>query len=533
MVCQSPVMDVAREKFDAVLFDLDGVVTKTAKVHAASWKRLFDEYLQNRAASRDSSWEPFDSGSDYNNYVDGKPRYDGVRSFLESRGIDVPFGSKDDPPDAETICGLGNRKNQILNEHLEKYGVEAYELTVAFLHLLRERGFKTAIVSSSKNCQAVLKAVGIEDLFDTRVDGVVSEQLGLNGKPEADIFLEAARRLKVIPGRAIVLEDAISGVQAGRNGNFGLVVGVDRVGQAEALKSNGADIVVNYMSELTVDGEIPAWEHSIDDLPSALDVMEEIEEQLEEKHPFIALDYDGTLTPIVERPDLAILSDDMRRTISALAKRCTVAVISGRDLPDVQELVGIDGLFFAGSHGFDISGPAEKRVDFQQGLEFLPVLDSAEKSLRPLLSDIPSAQVERKKFSIAVHYRNVKKNREQAVEEAVDRVLIENSRLRKRTGKKIFELQPEIDWHKGKALCRLLEVLEQDRSAILPFYIGDDETDEDAFRELQAGGIGIVVKDSESPENSRRSSARYALNDCGQVQKFLEDLVDMLQRKKR
>ncbi len=172
-------------------------------------------------------------------------------------------------------------------------------------------------------------------------------------------------------------------------------------------------------------------------------------------------------------------------------------------------------------------------MDYQQGLEFLPVLDSAEKSLRPLLSDIPGAQVERKRFSIAVHYRNVAKNREKAVEEAVDRVLGNNARLRKRTGKKIFELQPEIDWHKGKALCRLLEVLERDRPDLLPIYIGDDVTDEDAFRELQAGGIGIVVKDNESPETSRCSTARYALNDCRQVQKFLEGLAGMLQGESR
>lgn len=528
MICKTPVFDVTKEKYDAVLFDLDGVVTKTAKVHAASWKRLFDEFLESRAAGKGESWEPFDIGSDYNTYVDGKPRYDGVKSFLESRGIDLPYGSPDDPPDAETICGLGNRKNQIFNEHLETQGVEAYETAVEILRLLKEKGFQTAVVSSSKNCRAVLKAAGTEDLFDARVDGVVSEQLGLNGKPAPDIFLEAARRVGATPDRAVVIEDAISGVQAGRRGNFGCVVGVDRIGHAEALRENGADIVVSMLSELTVEGKLPIWEHDMEVIPSALGSMDDIRRLLTAKRPFVALDYDGTLTPIVERPELAILSDEMRSAVTALANQCTVAVISGRDLSDVKGLVGIDNLFYAGSHGFDISGPAGRRIASQQGAEFLPALDLAEKSLRPLLGNISGAQIEQKKFSIAVHYRRVKKDRVQAVEEAVDQVLAEYTGLRKGTGKKVFELQPEIDWHKGKALCWLMDALDLDRSDVLPFYIGDDVTDEDAFRVLQASGIGVVVRDDDAGESPRRSTARYALDDCRQVQKFLETLTEML-----
>jgi len=529
MVCKPTVIDVTREKYDAVLFDLDGVVTKTAKVHAASWKRLFNDYLKSRAEAEGGAWEPFDKGLDYNDYVDGKPRYDGVKSFLESRGIDLPYGSPDDSPDTETICGLGNRKNQIFNEHLKTHGVEAYEIAVEFLHQLRESGFQTAVVSSSKNCRAVLKAAGIEDLFDACVDGVVSEQLGFTGKPEPDIFFEAARRLGAPPKRAIVLEDAISGVQAGRKGKFGCVVGVDRIGHAEALKENGADVVVGSLSELKVGGQTPVWEHNIGDLPSALASMDEIRGRLTAKHLFVALDYDGTLTPIVDRPELAILSDEMRSAVTALANECTVAVISGRDLTDVKKLVGIDSLFYAGSHGFDITGPAGRRISSEQGAEFLPVLDHAEKSLQPLLDDIPGAQMERKKFSIAVHFRRVEKERVQEVEAAVDQVLTDHGELRKATGKKIFELQPGINWHKGKALCWLMDALDLDRIDVHPFYIGDDLTDEDAFKVLQAGGIGVVVKDDDDDETTRRSTARYALDDCRQVRKFLETLTGMLQ----
>lgn len=533
MRCKPPGIDVTKEKHDAALFDLDGVITKTAKVHAASWKRLFDEYLKSRAVGKGEAWEPFDIDSDYNTYVDGKPRYDGVKSFLESRGVDLPYGSPDDPSDAETVCGLGNRKNKIFNEHLEAHGVEAYETAVELLRLLKEKGFQVAVVSSSKNCRAVLKAAGIEKLFDARVDGVVSEQLGLNGKPEPDIFLEAARRLGVAPERAVVLEDAISGVQAGRRGGFGCVIGVDRIGHAEALKENGADIVVSILSELTVAGESPIWEHSIEELPSALASMDDIRGLMTAKRPFVALDYDGTLTPIVERPELAILSDEMRSAVTALANQCTVAVISGRDLIDVKRLVGIDNLFYAGSHGFDISGPAGRRIASQQGAEFLPALDSAEKALRPLLGDIPGTQIERKKFSIAVHYRRVEKDRVQAVEDAVDQVLAEHTGLRKGTGKKVFELQPEIDWHKGKALCWLMDALDLDRPDVLPFYIGDDVTDEDAFRVLQASGVGVVVKDDHAGDSPRRSTARYALDDCREVQQFLEALIQTLQGESR
>lgn len=527
MVCKGPVSNITREGFDAVLFDLDGVVTKTARVHAASWKRLFDEYLECRSVAEGGTWKPFDAESDYRSFVDGKPRYEGVRSFLESRGIDLPYGKTDDPPDAETVCGLGNRKNRIFNEHLETHGVETYGLAVEFARLLKAAGFRTAVVSSSKNCRAVLAAAGIDDLFDVRVDGVVSEQLGLKGKPDPDIFLEAARRIGVTPGRSIVLEDALSGVQAGKRGRFGCVIGVDRVGQAEALQWNGAHVVVKSFSELAVEGERPVSHRGMDELPSALESMEEIWGQLEGKRLLVALDYDGTLTPIVERPDLAILSEGMRGTVADLASVCTVAVISGRDLDDVRGLVDLDGLFYAGSHGFDISGPAGREIASQQGAEFLPLLDSAQKALRPLLEGIDGALIERKKFSIAVHYRMVEESRVPEVERAVDRVLEGHSGLRRGVGKKVFELQPQIDWHKGRALSWLMEALEMDGPDVLPVYIGDDVTDEDAFRVLQPCGIGIVVKD-DSGGTSRDSTARYTLDNCSQVRQFLERLAKTL-----
>lgn len=235
---------------DAVLFDLDGVLTATARIHARCWKRMFDEYLRARAARRGEPFEPFDTERDYLPYVDGKPRYDGVQSFLASRGIELPWGDPSDTPNRETVCGLGNQKNLLFNEALAEERPEVYAGAVAYVCHLRDRGVKTAVVTASKNATAVLRAAGIEQLFDAQLDGVVAAELGLAGKPAPDTFLEAARRLAVEPGCAAVVEDAVSGVQAGRAGGFGLVIGVDRGGNAAALAANGADIVVRDVGEL-------------------------------------------------------------------------------------------------------------------------------------------------------------------------------------------------------------------------------------------------------------------------------------------
>ena len=234
----------------ACLFDLDGVLTQTAKVHAAAWKEMFDDFLRRHAARTGEPFVPFDRVADYDEYVDGKPRYDGVRSFLASRGIELPEGNPGDPPDVETITGLGNRKNELVLALLRRDGVEAYEGSVRYVHAVRAAGLRCAVVSSSANALEVLEAAGIVGLFDVRIDGIVAEREHLHGKPAPDTFLAAARALEVQPPQAAVFEDALAGVAAGRAGRFGCVVGVDRVGQAEALRAHGADIVVRDLVEL-------------------------------------------------------------------------------------------------------------------------------------------------------------------------------------------------------------------------------------------------------------------------------------------
>jgi beta-phosphoglucomutase family hydrolase len=241
---------INREEYDAVLFDLDGVITDTANLHAACWKKMFDEYLQERAARTGEAFRPFDLATDYRRYVDGEPRFDGVRHFLASRGIQLPEGSPDDPPQLETVCGLGNRKNDMLNQVIENVGVKPYEGSVRLIHQLRDRRFKIAVVTSSQNCTTVLKAAKLDGVFDAQVDGNTIRTQHLAGKPAPDTFLLGAKVLGAEPRRTVVIEDAISGVEAGFNGKFGLVIGVARKGNAEELKQHGADVVVNDLSEL-------------------------------------------------------------------------------------------------------------------------------------------------------------------------------------------------------------------------------------------------------------------------------------------
>jgi beta-phosphoglucomutase family hydrolase len=241
---------ITRDRYDAVLLDLDGVITDTANLHAACWKQMFDEYLRKRAAQSGEAFRAFDLASDYRLYVDGKPRFDGVRDFLASRGIQLPEGSRNDLPQAETVGGIGNRKNDLVNEVIEERGVEPYPGSVALIHQLRDQGFRIAVVTSSQNCTAVLKAAKLNAFFEVRVDGNTIHAQNLAGKPAPDTFLMAARLLGVEPARAVVIEDAISGVQAGNSGNFGLVIGVARKSNEKELQQQGAHVVVNDLGEL-------------------------------------------------------------------------------------------------------------------------------------------------------------------------------------------------------------------------------------------------------------------------------------------
>lgn len=512
---------IDRDGLEAFLFDLDGVITDTADVHARAWKRAFDEYLAERNGGSNGNYIPFDLDADYKKYVDGKPRDEGVASFLESRAICLPRGQDDDLPDQETICGLGNRKNRYYRESIESEGVRVYGGAVDLVRQLKARGLKVAVVSSSKNCSAILLAAGIADLFDGQVDGVVACDLHLRGKPAGDIFLEAARRLGVQPEKAAVVEDALSGVRAGRAGGFGLVVGVDRSGDGKALEGGGADLIVHDLSVLDL-GETS----DLPDPPSALSRLTEIVGRVRDKQIALFFDYDGTLTPIVERPDLAKLSGAMRDTLERLSRLAPVTgIISGRGRADLQGLVGLPSLVYAGSHGFDIAGPQGLEIEHEEGHELIPAVSAAVKALSDSLADVPGVLVEDKLYCLAVHYRLVPEERVSEVERGFDAVADRFPALRKTLGKKVFELRPALPWDKGRAVLWILQALGLDQPEIVPFYFGDDVTDYDAFRALRGKGVSILV--SETPE---ATPALYRLKDPDEVRAFLEQLCTRLGR---
>jgi alpha,alpha-trehalase len=512
------------ELLDAVIFDMDGVITDTASSHAAAWKQMFDDYLCKCAEQRGEQFQPFDIDMDYRHHVDGKSRYDGVKGFLESRGISLLYGNPKDKPDQETICGLGNRKNKYFLQYIKMQGVKSYESSVTFIKQLRVSHIRTAVVSASRNAEAVLETANIRNLFDVKVDGLDSAELHLMGKPDPAIFLEAARQLDVKVEKTAIVEDSLAGIEAGYRGRFKLVIGVDRAGHSKELRQQGADIVVQDLSQLEICQtncrQSAQTDQAMDNLPSALKQQDEILNQLSERIPAIFLDYDGTLTPIVEDPAKATLPDKTRRVIKRLAEHYSVAIISGRDLRDVQNMVGIGGIAYAGSHGFDIVGPGGHYRDQKMGEPFLPMLERAEEELHKALRDIPGAKVERKRFAIAVHYRQVESTNINTLEQRFDTVLSHYPELRKSTGKKVIELRPNIEWDKGKALFYILKALYVDSDWVIPIYIGDDITDEDAFQAISNRGIAIAVGRKKS-----ETVAHYALRNPEEVVEFVQNLT--------
>jgi trehalose-phosphatase len=516
---------ISREAFDAVIFDLDGVVTSTATLHYAAWKKLFDSFLRQRAAASGEAFVPFRE-EDYRRYVDGKPRADGVRSFLAARGITLSSGAEDEPGGRETVMSLGDRKNEYFQAELEQ-GPEVFASSIRLIRELRRHGFKVGLVSSSRNTTPIVEAAGIADCFDIRVDGIDMANIHLRGKPAPDSFLLAAEELGADPARTVVVEDALAGVEAGRRGGFGLVIGMAGKGDPEPLRRAGAHIVVADLAEIDVGRMRLPETRSTAALPSALISFAAIIDLLGDRKPAVFLDYDGTLTPIVSHPREAILPAKTRQAIRRLARQTTVAVVSGRDLADIRQMVGIEGVYYAGSHGFDIAGPDAGKAVFQKGLEYLPALGAAAEELGKKIAGLAGVWLERKKFALAIHFREAEESMAARLPALVEEVIAGHPGLRRSGGKKIIELRPALDWDKGRAISWLLQRLNLDHSHVMPFYLGDDLTDEDAFRELQAYGIGIVVRNEERP-----TAARYALDDPGQAEEFLERLAGWLEQRK-
>ena len=533
--------------FQSVIFDLDGVITKTATLHAHAWKETFDQYLKLLEKRDGEPFHEFTYQNDYLTFVDGKPRYQGVKTFLESRSITLPFGNPSDPPDKETITGIGNKKNQLFRQLFKEEGAEVFDSSVRLVKKLKENGIKVGVASSSKNCQAILKSVGLEDLFQARVDGIVSAELGLKGKPEGDIFVTAAKNLGTLPEDSVVVEDASSGVEAGRNGGFGLVLGVARENNEQELTRAGADLVVTDLAEIDIQlindwfGRKPKpFFQNYDHLKNTQGIFPK--EHLKGKKILINptyqrsdksvidadkklvffLDYDGTLTPIVASPELAVISQEMKQAVIELSKIHTVAVVSGRMREDVQNLVGIKGIFYAGSHGFDIKGPGGFTMIHPIAEKTIPLVSEIIEQLKQTLQDMEGVLIEEKKFSVAVHYRNLKKQENLPfIEKTVNDIIQQHNQLRLLKGKKVFEILPNIDWDKGKAVRWIMNALEIPWDKTSVFYIGDDTTDEYAFRTVVTRGTAIMVTD----DPSKPSSADFQLQSPEEVKKFFEQVI--------
>ncbi len=504
----------------SLIFDLDGVITQTRKTHKKAWEALFDHYFEQ--LNPDNSSQATLSEQDYQDFIDGKPRYEGVKSFLLSRGIDIPYGDPDDDPGTTTICALGNIKNDFFNDIIDREGVDVYPDAISKLKKWRSQGYKTAIVSSSENCKMIIEKAGIADLFDARVDGAVSAELGLKGKPDPDIFVEAARRMKVTVTESVVFEDAISGVQAAQKGCFGLVVGVDRFNGGDALLKHGADIIIDDFTKIDLSDHQLITEYFTRQGEQVLPDNTNFFDRLKGKKPAVFLDYDGTLTPIVKRPEDATLSEAMRETLKKLAAHFTVAIVTGRDKEDVESLVGMEELIYAGSHGYIISGPDELFMEHPDSKQIIPKLDKIEKEVAEALKDnTHGTQVDRKRYAIGIHYRNARPEDKDVVYQLVEDILKKYPGHKKGKGKKIVEIKPDLDWHKGKAVDWILDALElSGKKEVVPLFIGDDITDEDAFESMRDKGIGILVGGHGHP-----TAAPYALKNVFQVRMLFEKLM--------
>lgn len=507
-------------QYDAVVFDLDGVITDTAALHEAAWRQMFDEFLSSRDRRPGEEHSEFTAG-DYQKYVDGKPRYDGVASFLRSRGISLERGDPSDGEDATTICGLGNRKNHYFLQRLGTDHVTVFHSTVALVEELQRHGVGTAVFSSSRNCQPVLEAGGLGDLFVVRVDGVVAAKLGLPGKPDPAALLETAHRLQADPARCVVVEDAEAGVQAGSRGGFALLIGVDRVGHADRLRRAGADVVVRDLSEVGVG---PA-ERPLADVPDALDHWDDVADRLRDRSPALFFDFDGTLSPIVADPAAATPQDGAPAVLARLAEVCPVAIVSGRDLGDVCTRLPLEGVWFAGSHGFELSGPDGQHHEYEAARPALGDLDAAADELRRQLDGVAGVLVERKRFAVAVHYRRVAADDAQRVVGSVRDTAGRHARLRFTPGRKVAELRPDVDWDKGRALLWLLSRIGGDQRRT-PLYAGDDVTDEDALRVTRHRGVGIVVRSGERKDDE--SAAHVAVGGPAELVRVLQRLADDL-----
>lgn len=496
--------------YDAVIFGLDGVVTDTAAVHAKAWAMLFDAFLSERPAHLGEDHGPF-TDDDYRQFMDGKPPYDAGADFLSARGISLRRGSPSDCGN-DTVCGLINRKQQLFRQLLGD--VPVFVSTITLVRKLQSLGVGTAVFSPSLDCGHTLRAAGLADLFSVVLDGAAPDGQRILGRPDADVLAEATRRLGTVVERAVVVAGTEGGVAAGRRGGFGLVIGVDRVGDADGLLQSGADAVVDDLADV----DVPTDFRRISAIPNALESYGQLT-GIARFRPLIAfIDFDGTLSPVTRDPQAASLVQGAAEALKHLAEQCPVAVLSDRDLDDLRSRVGLPGIWYAASHGFELMAPDGTLHTNEAAASAVPVIERAAAQLRATLARVPGIDVEYKRFAVAAHYRDVSPEHIAEVI-ASTRRLGQWEGLRVTNGRKRIELSPDIEWDTATTLSWIRDKVAGD-GGVLPLYIGDDLSDEAAFDAVRLDGIGIVVGHGEYGD--RRSAAKFLLDGPAQVREFIE-----------
>lgn len=475
----------------AIILDVDGVITDTRRLHFKAWKKIFDQFLA------DHKMAGAFQNEDYEKFVDGKPREDGLRSYLASRSFTL---SK------EQVDTLSLSKDQLFKEFLKTDKPEVFPDARKAISNWRKNKIPLGAISSSKNSKLILEQAGLLEFFDVCIDGVEGERLNLPGKPDPAYLIEAAKRLGVMTEDCLLVEDAISGIDAGKRAHFKEVVGISRSGQTpkEELYTAGADTIVSSLLDI---GKVP---HAIMD-------WDNIKSQIGNKEIVLFIDYDGTLSEIVSDPRQAVLKQSLKDVLHRCSPSIKIAVISGRDRVDVQERVGLDGIFYVGSHGLDMCGPGCFYYQVEEAQKFSSELQDATMAATLIFEKVKGVHLERKSFSTAIHYRMVPDTEEDSIRDKIFTLIRKYPHLKAKAGKKVIEIFPDINWGKGEAVKKLSEILNIDPAHSIPIYLGDDLTDEDAFKELRHKGIGIKI--DEDGETS--TEARYFLKNPGEVEKFL------------
>jgi alpha,alpha-trehalase len=507
-----------KDKIDTIILDLDGVVTDTASLHEQAWKQTFTAFLTDFSKKTNKQFQQF-THDDYLEYLDGKLRIQGAQDFLHSRNIDLTEGFDDDPPGFLTVGSIANQKNHLYYQFIDTHGVSAFPDTRTMLIKWRLQGYKLALISSSKSCRYIIDRAGLSGAFDTIVDGNDLITMKLKGKPDPDMFLYTAEKMGSTNNHTAIIEDAVSGIEAAKRGKFAAIIGIARNDHPQRLLKHGAHQVVFTLTELCPQPPI----RYIKEIPSFTSTIDEFLKTHALNKCSIFLDYDGTLTPIVPRPEEALLSSHTRSLLRKLSQKCTVAIISGRERQEIQSIIDIDSIYYAGNHGFDISGPHNCSYIHPSAKIIEPYLSRAELLVSESLSSIQGILIERKRFSIAVHYRQVNPDRVETIRNELNRICSAVNGLKVTSGKKVFELQPDLEWNKGTAVLWLIEKL-LPIASLTPertiMYIGDDLTDEDAFREIADIGISVLVGSHDTV-----TAAKYRLDNVDQVVDFIDSLV--------